>query len=170
MYNPLYNDTVTIFCRYESRLGDTWYPTVLRNVDLNMDKAAIIAKYSAESQDNAVLNIHYKIEDLADGENYEYKQIPRLKGKKLIVGGKVWLPAKDWDRQVNDMLPNTLTFTDGQKFDFFYVGEWPNENPISDDDYLDDFYNHMKKNYDYVFAITSVAFYSVIPHFEIMGK
>lgn len=149
----MYNDTVTLFCRYESRLGDTWYPTVLRNVNLNMDKAAIIAKYGAESQDNAVLNVRYHITN--DGK---------------MVGNKIWLSPKEWDRQTNDKLSETLTFTDGQAFDFFYVGEWPNQNPISDDDYLDDFYNHMKKNYDYVFAITSVAFYSVIPHFEIMGK
>lgn len=32
-----------------------------------------------------------------------------------------------------------------------------------------EFYNHVNDEYDYVFAITSVAKYTAIPHFEIMG-
>lgn len=149
----MYKDTVTLFCRYESRLGDTWYPTILRNVNLNMDKAAIIAKYGAESKDNAVLNIKYHIADAG-----------------IMVGDKIWLPPKEWDRQTNDLLPKSLTFTGGQAFDFFWVGEWNDEEPIADDNYTYNFYNHMNDIYDYVFAITSVGGpYSVIPHFEIMG-
>ncbi len=149
----MYNDTITLFCRYESRLGDMWYPSVLHNVNLNMDKAAIIAKYGAESKDNAVLNVKYRIQD-----------------DKKMVGDKIWLPPKEWDRQTNDLLSGSLTFTSGQAFDFFWAGEWLDENPISDDDYIDGFYNLMNSKYDYVFAITSVGGpYSVIPHFEIMG-
>lgn len=149
----MYNDTVTLFCRYESRLGDTWYPTILHDVNLNMDKAAIISKYGTESQDNVALNVRYQIHD----------------GKKM-VGDKQWLPPKEWDRQTNDLLSSSLTFTGGQTFDFFYVGEWPDENPISDDEYLNGFFDYMNKKHDYIFAITSVGIYSVIPHFEIMGK
>jgi hypothetical protein len=45
-----------------------------------------------------------------------------------------------------------------------------NTAPIKDDDYgREGFYNYMNDRYDYVFAITKVAEYSVIPHFEIMG-
>lgn len=150
----MFNDTVTLFNRYESRLGDTWYATVLHNVHLNMDKAAIIAKYGAESQDNAILNIHYKTVD----------------GKKM-VGEKAWLPPKEWDKQVNDMLPQTLTFTSGQAFDFFMMGVWDGPEVISDDDYTEGFYDYINRRYDYVFAITSVGGpYSVIPSFQIMGK
>ena len=152
----MYNDTVTIFNRYESRLGDMWYPTVLHNVHLNMDKAAIIAKYGAESQDNASMNVRYSVKD----------------GVKT-VGGKVWLPPKEWDTQTNDVLSDTLTFASGSSFDFFWVGEWVGDSPISDRDYTADagFYGYMNRTYDYVFAITSVGGpYSVIPHFEIMGR
>lgn len=150
----MYNDTVTHFCRYiDQRKNITWYPSVLRNVNLNLDKAAIIAKYGAESKDNAILNVRYHFVD----------------GNKM-VGNKIWLSSKEWDRQTNDLLSGSLTFTDGQEFDFFYVGEWPDEKPIGNEDYgIDGFYNYMNKYYDYVFAITSVAQYSVIPHFEIMG-
>lgn len=151
----MYNDIITLFCQYkDQRKNITWYPTVLRNVNLNKDKAAIIAQYGAESQDSAALNVRYHI---ADG--------------KIMVGDKIWLPPKEWDRQTNDLLSFSLTFTDGQEFDFFYEGEWPDENPIGDADYgIDGFYNYMNRYYDYVFAITSVGGpYSVIPHFEIMG-
>lgn len=151
----MYNDTVTLFCQYkDQRKNITWYPTILRNVNLNKDKAAIIAQYGAESQDNAVLNVRY-----------------RLDNGKIMVGDKIWLSPKEWDRQTNDLLSSSLTFTDGQEFDFFYEGEWPDENPIGDEDYgIDGFYNYMNRYYDYVFAITSVGGpYSVIPHFEIMG-
>lgn len=152
----MYNDTVTLFCQYkDQRKNTTWYPTILRNVNLSKDKAAIVAKYGAESRDNAMLNVRYHMDD-----------------GKIMVGDKIWFPPKEWNRQTNNLLSSSLTFTDGQEFDFFFEGKWPDENPISDEDYgIDGLYNYMNRYYDYVFAITSVGGpYSVIPHFEITGK
>lgn len=148
----MYTDTVTVFNRYKSRLGDMWYPTVISGVNVNIDKAAIIAKYGTESKDNAVLNVPYHY----------------LGGAKMI-GEKPYLPPKEWDKQTNDLLPESITFASGADFDFFVLGEYPITSPISDDDFLDGFYNQVNTECDYVFAITSVAQYSVIPHFEIMG-
>lgn len=150
----MYNDTITLFCRYKDESKAVqWYPSVIKGVNLNMDKAAVVAKYGAESQDKAVLNVRYRIVD----------------GNKTI-GDKIWLPPKEWKRQAVDSLAGSLTFASGQEFDFFYVGEWPDENPISEDAYLDGFYNYMNKQHNYVFAITSESHYSVIPHFEIIGR
>ena len=143
-----------MFNRKEGNEGDTWYPTVLHNVHLNMDRAAILAKYGAESADNAVLHIRYK----QDGEN-------------KIVGEKPWLPPKAWDQLLEP--EKTLTFTTGNRFDFFWFGEWEGTDPVFDSDYFSDtdFYTYMNRTHDYVFAISSVGGpYSVIPHFEIMGK
>lgn len=148
----MFSDTVTVFNRYKSRLGDMWYPTVIHGANSNIDKAAIMAKYGAESKDNAILNIHYQI---VDGQ--------------IFVDRKPYLPPKEWDRQTNDKLAESITFASGADFDFFMLGEYPTTDPIADDDYLDGFYNQVNSEYDYVFAITSVAQYSVIPHFEIMG-
>lgn len=148
----MFADTVTVFNRYESRLGDMWYPTVIKGVNLLIDKAAIIAKYGAESKDNAILNIHYQT---VDG--------------KIMIDGKPYLPPKEWDRQTNDKLSETITFESGKDFDFFMLGEYPTTEPIADDDYIDGFYNFVNDEYDYVFAITSVAKYTAIPHFEVMG-
>lgn len=168
----MYNDTITLFNRYESRFGDTWYPTVIRGCHLNMDKAAIIAKYGADTQDNATLNIRFSVEELQNGEP-QCKQIPALDGKKLVIAGKIWLPPNQWDAQVNDALPNTVTFEGGNNFDFFWFGEWTGTDVISDDEYSADegFYGFINRTQDYVFAITTVGGpYTVIPHFEIMGR
>ena len=149
----MFKDTITVFNSYEDSLKNvTWYPTVIHGVNLLIDKAAIVAKYGAESKDNAILNIHYHT---VDGQ--------------IMVDGKPYLPPKEWDRQTNDRLAESITFTSGTDFDFFVFGEYPITEPIADDDYLDGFYNQVNSEYDYVFAITSVAKYSVIPHFEIMG-
>lgn len=148
----MFSDVVTVFNHYKSRLGDMWYPTVVRNANLLIDKAAIVAKYGAESKDNAILNIHYQT---VDGQ--------------ILIDGKPYLPPKEWERQTNDKLAESITFTSGTDFDFFMLGEYPTTNPIADDDYIDGFYNHVNDEYDYVFAVTSVAKYTAIPHFEIMG-
>ena len=151
----MFKDTITVFNRYIDILGaTTWYPTVIHDVNVNIDKASIIAKYGTESRDSVVLNVPYKIID-------EVKKVAR----------KAYLPPKEWENQTNNMLQVTITFTDdAEEFDFFYVGEWLNATPIKDDDYgREGFYNYMNDRYDYVFAITKVAEYSVIPHFEIMG-
>ena len=130
-----------------------WYPTVIHNVNLMIDKAAIIAKYGAESKDNAILNIHYQI---LDGQ--------------IMIEGKPYLPPKEWDRQTNDKLSKSITFTSGIDFDFFMLGEYGSTEPIADDNYTEGFYNYLNNEYDYVFAITSVGGqYTTIPTFQIMG-
>ena len=148
----MYSEKITLFNHYKSRLGDMWYPTVIDGVNLLIDKAAIVAKYGSESKDNAILNIHYQI---VDGQ--------------ILIDGKPYLTPKEWERQTNDKLAESITFTSGKDFDFFMFGEYPTTKPIADDDYVDGFYNHVNDEYDYVFAITSVAKYTAIPHFEIMG-
>ena len=152
----VYGDTVTLFNRYHSRVdGGTWYPTVLHGVDLNVDKAAILATYGAESEDNAKLHVRY-----------------RKRNGGIYVANKPYLLPKEWDRQTNDQLPTSLTFTGGADFDFFYVGEWEG-GVVTDDDYPaypDGFYGYMNERFDLVFAITSVAMYSASPHFEIMAR
>ena len=150
----MYNDTITLFNRKEGIDGDTWYPSVLRNVHVNVDKAAIMAKYGAESSDGAVLHIRY--DQVAENK---------------MVGEKRWLPPKEWENQLEN--EGTITFTTGTRFDFFWLGDWGNEDPVYDSDYLSstDFYTYMNRTHDYVFAISSVGGpYSLIPHFEILGK
>lgn len=149
----MFTDTVTVFNKYQSRLGDMWYPTVIKGVNLNTDKAAIIAKYGAESRDNAILNVHYHIRD-----------------SKIMIADKPYLSPKEWENQTNDKLAESITFKSGTSFDFFMAGEFASTAPISDNDFVDGFYNYMNDKYDFVFAITSVGGpYTTIPTFQIMG-
>lgn len=148
----MYQDTITLFNRKKSNTaGDTWYPTVIKGVNLNIDRAAILAKYGASSQDNAALYIRYQ------QENDEITIACDSETKKP------WMPPKEWDET-----EDSLTFNPNG--DFFWQGEWTG-GIVSDADYgPDGFYSYMNRTHDYVFAVSSVARYSVIPHFEIMGK
>lgn len=146
----MYNDTITIFNRKPGNRGegDTWHPTVIHGVNLNIDRAAVLAKYGAESKDNAALHVRYKKDN-----------------GRISVAGKTWTPPKSWNGA-----GDTLTFEGGALFDFFWAGEWTG-GVASDAEYGDEgFYNYMNRTHDNVFAISAVAQYSVIPHFEIMGK
>ena len=149
----MYNDTVTVFNRYVDSLKNTiWHPHVLSGVNLIVDKAVIAEKYGEVSKDNAVMNVKYRF---VDGN--------------IAIGDKPYLPPKEWENQTNDKLSESITFSnESTEFDFFMIGDYGSEEPILDE--YGDFYSEMQKRYDYVFAITSVAKYSVIPHFEITGK
>lgn len=145
----MYQDTITLFNRKsgDRGQGDTWYPTVIKGVNLNIDRAAILAKYGADSQDNAVLHIQYV-----------------AKEGGIHVAGKPWMPPKQWDGT-----EDSITFTSGKNFDFFWKGDWTG-GITTDSNYGEGFYDWMNRTHDYVFAISAVAQYSVIPHFEIMGR
>lgn len=150
----MYTNTVTIFNNYESSTASIWYPHVIHNVDLITDKGAMLKKYGPNSTDAAELHIVYADKD----------------GKKVITDAAgnplPWLPPKEWRNQVNDLLSGSITFGPD---DFFMAGEW-DEAPVNDDEYRG-FYNYMNSRFDFVFKISSVGGpYSVIPHFEILGK
>lgn len=150
----MYTDTITLFNRHKSGTVDMWYPTVLYNVNLNIDRASVIAKYGAESSGNAILGVKYHVVD----------------GNKMI-GDKIWLPPKKWASQNEDSLSTSLTFATGNEASFFIIGESECESPISDEEYRDGFYNYMNKSHDYAFSVVSVnGPYSVIPHLEIVAK
>ena len=148
----MYKDTVTLFNRYVDSIGNTmWFPHVLTDVNINIDKAVINSKYGEESKDNAVLNVKFTVKD-----------------NKNKVGNLVYLNPKEWERQVNDELPNFITFKGGNDFDFFVVGKYDSEEFIEDE--KGTFFREIQQEYDYVFAVTSVAKYDLISHFEILGK
>lgn len=136
----MHNDTVTLF----NRTSDgRWLPTVLTGVNLNMDRASIVARYGEQAKDSAVLNIPYT-------------------GDKIIAG-KPWKPPKEWDGA------DSITFRSGNEFDFFWLGEWTG-GEVADSDYKGGFYQHMNKTHDYVFAVSSVAWFTTILHFEVVGR
>lgn len=151
----MFSQTITIFNRLEGEEGDTWFPTVIRNAHVEMDRAAILEKYGAAAADSAVLHVKYDVDDAGN----------------VLISEKRWMPPKEWERQLEHS--KTVTFTPGDRFDFFMLGDWGSEEPVNDADYAADidFYTHMNRMHDYVFAVSSVGGpYRMIPHFEVMGK
>ena len=157
----MHSDTVTIFNFYDSSTTAIWYPHVLSGVHLETDRGQIMKLYGPDSTDNAQLHIPFVDKD----------------GKRVVVdaSGKElpWLPPKEWRKQVNDLLDDSITFN--PTTDFFMAGVWDGEGPIDDADYTDrryeGFYAFMNAEKDFVYLISSVGGpYKVIPHFEILGK
>ena len=146
----MYSDTVTLFNRRRGKDEDVWYPTVLEGVDLNADQTAIAGKYGGRRGGRALLHIHYG------------------GGKRPVVGGKPYLTPLAW--QGAEHPEDAVTFTAGEFFDFFIEGTWPDTGPIRDDAYAGGFYNCLNRTRDGVYAVNSVARYSMIPHFEVVGK
>lgn len=156
----MYSDFVTIFNSYESpTTGEIfWYPHSLQMCDLITDRGAIIKKYGADSTDTAQLHVRWYDADAGD------ICVLRSNGDYLP-----YLPSKEWKKQTNDKLSESITFSDK---DFFCKGIWiGSDAPISDDDYRGGFYQHVNNLNDNVFKVSSVGGpYTVIPHFEILGK
>lgn len=155
----MYDATVTVFNYYESSTVRLWYPHVLSGVHLETDRGQMIQKYGPDSTDNARLHIEFSEKD---GQ----KIITDSDGKELP-----WIPPKEWKKQVNESLPESITFNSG---DFFMLVAWDGDSVINDDDYADrqseGFYAYMNREKDFVFKITSVGGpYMLIPHFEILG-
>lgn len=155
----MYDKTITLFNRYDSQIGTVWYPHILTGVDLNTDRGAILKKYGPDSTDNAQLHVRYYLRD-------GVKTITDSEGNELE-----WLQPKEWAKQTNDALEKSITFSQDS---FFWEGVWDGRT-VNDAEYTDrryeGFYAYMNAKHDNVFLITSVGGpYTVIPHFEIMGK
>jgi hypothetical protein len=155
----MYDKTITLFNRYDSQTGTVWYPHILTGVDLSADRGAILKKYGPDSTDNAQLHVRYHFRD-------GVKEITDNAGNELE-----WLQPKKWAKQTNDALENSITFSLDS---FFWEGVWDG-GIVNDAEYTDrryeGFYAYMNAKHDNVFLITSVGGpYTVIPHFEILGK
>lgn len=148
----MYKDTITLFNRARGTDGDIWYPTILRNVNVNMDKGSVIETYGAEATDNVVLNVRC----IMDGD------------EGTLLDGTAYLPPKKWQRSTDKAL--AVTFTPGTAHDFFWVGEWDG-GLAYDENYGDmSFYDYMLSNYDFVYAVTGTSYFSVIPHLQVTGR
>lgn len=163
----MYQATVTVFNYYKSPSAELWFPHVLTGVDLVTDKGQMLRQYGPDSTDAAELHVAFAEMDRRKIIVHGWTGEPALNtmGEPLP-----WLSPKEWNRQVNDLLDDTITFKPG---DFFWWGEWTG-GTVDDKDYQDlrggGFEDYMAKNYDYVFKITTVGGpYTVIPHFEIRG-
>lgn len=136
----MYKDTVTVFNRY----GGSWRGVVLNGVDLNADRAMVVQRYGEHATDRALLHIKYE-----------------SKNNGYYIGSLLYV-------EPNSYAGDGITFQEGNNMSFFMEGVAPIMT-ADDDDYTDGFLDFMNANYN-VYVISSVARYSVIPHFEITGR
>ena len=141
----MFADTVTLFNFHE--LSGKWYPTVFKDVDLQVDASADLATPGkTNSADIASLLINTKRD--------------KSVGSKTYLGPKAFAQCPDPEAH----------FTFKLERDFFYEGEWPSLDPVLDDEYDSGFYHEVNKAHDGVYAVKSAAFLGLIPHFEIGGR
>lgn len=140
----MYDSTVTLF-NYHEKSGQ-WFRTVI-------SKADILVNSSRSSTSSGLNN--------ADSVSIIIRCTP-----SKSVCGKDYLQPKQFAKCEEPS--RYITFSPGS--DFIYAGIWKSNGAIIDDDYDEGFYHAMNAEYDGVYMITSVAFFSLLPHFEIGGK
>ena len=133
----MFKDTVTVF----NFSNGSWFPTVIKNAELQIKSGVKENNSGVLSSDNALLFVSCK------GD---------------IVGGKSYLPPKAWQRF--DVKESTVTFAED---DFFVIGEFL--TIANDEDYEDGYFAYMTENLDNCYKITSIKKLKGIPHFEIGG-
>lgn len=162
----LYNDTVTIFNLAESSDGDSWYPTVIYGVHLQVDTAANLTERGPDSADSVSLHIRFK----KSGDETLVSGVPSSSDEEdgeTEIGTVKYLSPLSWSGESDKT--GILTFRKDK--DFIYCGEWGGESPVQDEDYgKKGFFDYMKRNEDDVYLITNVGKYNLLPHFEIGGK
>lgn len=155
-FDALYKQTVTLFNRVTKPDGEIlWYPRVLTGVHLITDHSASWNSYGGQQGDNVRLHVRYT-------------QKPN---GAASVAGRTYVNRKEWKALKSFDSYITFGYGDNDDFDFFMEGKFSPLTAIKDSTYSrSGFYNYMNRNYENVFAITSVSKYNLIPHFEIMAR
>ena len=165
-FDVLYKQTITLFNRVKGQYGEEvlWYPTVIDNVHLIVDKSHSWNSYGGNAVDNARLHIRYT----PSGDDVLI--LCRDSGGK--TQRKKWYEPKAWRHLEKQEDGITFAYGDSEVFDFFVEGAFDDFSiPISDDAFeRKGFYNWMNSHHDNVFAVTSVSKYNLIPHFVIMAR
>ena len=228
-FEALYKQTVTVFNRKIVGEKTYWYPVIIPNVHLIVDRSIIISTYGEQAQDNAKLHIRYTpngngaIVAVSGGtRSYMQPKVFRASGVQgmnitfafgddfdFILSGEyseeilratassenfsVSINSVDWKKSVLAETGNYIFTYNGSVWtyggvevslasygltvsgtvvgnDKIVVKYVSADGPIDDDDYPKGFFNHMNKAYDDVFAITNVAKFNLIPHFEIVAR
>lgn len=174
----MYRKTITLF-NYHGET-DSWYTTVFIGADL-IENSGANATRQGETNSAAVdLIVHVQRDKKADTIVYKPKRIADAEGNILVSGEDSFIiygdPVLHADKQYAgpkayaaiENPRNYFTFT--PESDFFIVGNYYSDAPISDADFEDGLYSAMNAAHDGVYMITSAAFYSLLPHFEIGGR
>lgn len=149
----MYTDTITVFNKLSVKKQVFWYPTVIRNVELQITAGRNRNSTGLENADSSKVFICYT------GSN------GKIMVKTSDEQEKEYQKPKAWKRCTGKN--QVFTFQEG--IDFFIQGEYP-EEVIEESEYEDGFFNYMTEQYDDIFLVNKVDVYKTIPHLEIGGK
>ena len=149
----VHDSFLTLFNRHgETEENWRWYPVTLQGVTLHDIRA------NAPTADAGITNAD-QVEALISAK--ADRSLQDAAGNVLrYVGPKEYAALED--------PAGFFTFTPGQ--DFFLVGSYEAEEAVADIDFDEGFYHALNRERDGVYRITSAAFYSLLPHFEIGGR
>ncbi len=139
-------DTVTVY----NRLGDSWYPTVLRQVHARLRRGAGPAAIGTGREDELTVLVPF---------------VPGPEGPS--VGGRIYRPPKAWQAAADP--ERYVTFDPGPAGTVLVLGE-REDVPVGEKDWPEGFYAHMDRSGDGAFALTAAARYEALPHFELTGR
>lgn len=175
----MYNDVITVF-NFHEKTG-AWYTTVFKNVNLleatgetatrdsgrtNNDSVELIIRILPDKSAHTVIYEPYLV-ITNEGDTYVDNRGVRLSYREPDTDEVRWyIGPKAYAKLDN---PHGY-FTFKAETDFFVVGNYSSEVPITDDDYDEGLYHAMNDAQDGVYMITSAAYFSLLPHFEIGGK
>lgn len=143
----MFDKTVTIF----NQSGGVWYPKTYTNAQVITDRGYLRRVYGDTANDSVIVHIPCKYEN----------------GTCILTDEVEFVTPKEFDASANKAI--VATFRSGNDFDIILLGAYANE-PVTDSEYTGGFYKHLKSERDGVFALTNVAQYYVVPHFEITGR
>ena len=141
----MYTDTITVFNQQKVKKQITWYPTVIRGVELQITAGRNRSTTGLENADSA--KVFIMLVETSPEEKREY------------------LKPKSW----NAYTEKNQAFTFQEGIDFFIQGEYQEET-IMDTDYEDGFLSYMSDRYDDLFLVNKADLYKTIPHLEIGGR
>lgn len=138
----MFDRTITLF----NHLDGQWLVSVIPDVSLVEKKSSELKSGETNNGDTVKMLI----------QSDKGQQIRTTDGLKRYAQPKMFKGSDE------------ITFDLAK--DFFYVGDWNDVKTVSDSDYENGLYNAMNDAYDGVYLISSCAFYSLLPHFEIGGR
>lgn len=143
----MHDRTITLFNYH----GGKWYPSVIHGVSV-LENVASSATTQGGKTGSDTLEVSIKTSS--------------SKGIETATGFKTYVSPNAY--AACSAPADCLTFKPER--DFIYCGEWPTA-PIDDAEYEESgLYHAMNEEHDGVYMITSVAWYGLIPHFEIGGR
>lgn len=174
----MFKNTVTVF-NYHANTK-SWYTTVFKGADLIESRSANATQQGQTNADAVDLLINVRRDQMADTIIYKPKRIIDAQGNVIVSAEDSFIMYSSADiySEKRYLRPKEYAaidspesyFTFAPETDFFIAGNYYSETPILDDDFDEGFYSAMNAEHDGVYLISSAAFYSLIPHFEIGGR